>query len=276
MFGLIDQQLQIVQNSHPREQISYLILPGGLSSSPYVQKRARARYERGGDLRLQNAQDLRVLLAAEPQLAVCHGLVVARTQKLRSGTEVYTLRCSPVSYGLLCRELYNPEKHQGETIIKDDYSDTMWALGQVNWIIRRGEAVSADEGVKQKYRHKLDFTKPGAPQHATILMSSLPSHQLPSSMRRGGVKKVCQIEFVVAPDHLKPKNRHWYNRGKKYYRAEYEVRAIIAAGLSFQIWGQDGLLSKSHDEIEVQWQPVDGKAPPPPRHSVAPDGLYRY
>lgn len=130
-----------------------MILSGGLSSSPYVQKRARARYEQGGSLRMQNIQGLRVLLAAEPsvcltsyanyvltrdsQLAVCHGLVIARSQKLRGGTDVYAQRCSPVSYGLLCREIYDPEKHQGETLERDEFTNTTWALGQVNWIVRR-------------------------------------------------------------------------------------------------------------------------------------------
>lgn len=109
-------------------------------------------------------------------------------------------------------------------------------------------------------------------------MSTLPPNQLPSSMRSGGVRKVCEIEFVVATDHLKLKNRHWYNRGQKYYRAEYEVRAIIGAGLSFQIWGKDGLLSKTHEEIEVMWQPIEGRAGPQPwgPDSIAAGGVYRY
>jgi hypothetical protein len=73
---------------------------------------------------------------------------------------------------------------------------------------------------------------------------------------------VCQIEYVVPKQYLTLMRGKWYHKFSskpKYYRARYEVRAIIGAGLSFQIWGDDGLMSKSHDEIEVMWQPVDGK-----------------
>lgn len=89
-------------------------------------------------------------------------------------------------------------------------------------------------------------------------MSTLPTYQLPSNLRQGGAKKVCHVQFDVSPGHMKLKNRHWYNLGSKYYRAEYEVRAIMGTGLRFQVWGKDGLLSKDHEEIQVSWQPVDG------------------
>ncbi|KXT18312.1 hypothetical protein AC579_958 [Pseudocercospora musae] len=261
MFGLIDQQLQIVQNTHPREHISYLVLSGGFGSSPYVQRRARARYENGSEVPFRNCQSMRVLLATEPQLAVCHGLVMARTQTIRGGAEIYGKKCAPVSFGILCRERYDPQKHIMDDVIGDEYQpDVKWALNQISWIIRQGEVVDTSEGIRQNYRHKLNYSRSDQPQHATILMSSLPPNQLPHSLKRGGCKSVCQIEFVVAKDHLKLKNRHWYNTKPKYYRAEYEVRALVGTGLRFQIWGKDGLLSKDHEEIEVRWQPVEGTA----------------
>lgn len=137
MFGLIDQQLQIVQNTHSRESVSYLVLSGGLGSSPYVQRRARARYERG-EVPFQNCKHMRVLLATEPQLAVCHGLVMARTQTIRGGAEIYGKRCAPVSFGILCRERFDPEKHVMDEIAADEYEpETKWALNQISWIIRK-------------------------------------------------------------------------------------------------------------------------------------------
>ncbi|KXT02455.1 hypothetical protein AC578_7826 [Pseudocercospora eumusae] len=280
MFGLIDQQLQIVQNSHPREYISYLVLSGGLGSSPYVQRRARARYENGREVSFRNCQSMRVLLATEPQLAVCHGLVMARTQTIMGGAEIYGKKCSPISYGILCRERYDPQKHMLDDVVGDEYEpEVKWALNQVSWIIRQGEVVDATEGIRQKYRHKLAYSRSEQPQHATILMSTLPPNQLPHSMKRGGCKSVCQIEFVVAKDHLKLKNRHWYNTKPKYYRAEYEVRALVGTGLHFQIWGKDGILSKDHEEIQVKWQPVEGTAAAMRQSRLAQargDGIYRF
>lgn len=63
---MIDDQLRIVRSSHAGESISYLVLSGGLGSSPYVQRKLRDRYERGAGCGLVNAQDINVLLASEP------------------------------------------------------------------------------------------------------------------------------------------------------------------------------------------------------------------
>lgn len=49
---------------------------------------------------------------------------------------------------------------------------------------------------------------------------------------------------------------------------------IGAADLKFQVWGRAGQLSKTHEEIEVQWNVPDAQ-----RQSVATAedyGMYRY
>lgn len=71
------------------------------------------------------------------QLAVVNGLVAARIQANQGGPDVYSLRCSPISYGILCRELYDPVKHQGEQIVQDPYDKKRWAERQIDWIIRQ-------------------------------------------------------------------------------------------------------------------------------------------
>jgi hypothetical protein len=45
---------------------SYLVLSGGLGSSPYVRKCLRARYEGGAGGFFPNAQDMKILVAEEP------------------------------------------------------------------------------------------------------------------------------------------------------------------------------------------------------------------
>lgn len=71
------------------------------------------------------------------QLAVVHGLVAARSQVLKSNSEIYKRRCSPVSYGILYRERYDPMKHQGEDLVYDHYDKQKYAEQQVNWIIKQ-------------------------------------------------------------------------------------------------------------------------------------------
>ena len=49
---------------------------------------------------------------------------------------------------------------------------------------------------------------------------------------------------------------------------------IGPADLKFQIWGKAGLLSKDHEEIEVQWNPPDTRGQ---SMAIAEDfGMYKY
>ena len=174
---------------------------------------------------------------------------------------MYTHRCCPVSFGILCREVYDPIKHQGEEVVLDAYDGQRWAERQINWIIKQGQVVRADYGASQRYRLKLDMGKERDPWKTRIVMSTLPANQLPQSMRRDGAKEVCAVEAILHPRDMKRKNRHWYNMGKEYNRAEFEVRMIVGTGLRFQIWSRDGVRSRDHEEIEVMWENADGTMP---------------
>lgn len=53
---------------------------------------------------------------------------------------------------------------------------------------------------------------------------------------------------------MKVKNRHWYQGGGRYLKAEFDVQVIIgAADLKFRTLGKDGVLSRAHDAIDVEW-----------------------
>jgi hypothetical protein len=73
-----------------------------------------------------------------PQLAVVKGLVVDKRQKLESGTSLLTHRVARRSYGVLCREPWNPNIHIGEDVVMDTFIPGMrWANNQIDWIIRK-------------------------------------------------------------------------------------------------------------------------------------------
>jgi len=87
-----------------------------------------------------------------------------------------------------------------------------------------------------------------------MVMSTLPVAELPRSLKKEGAKPVCAVESVLSHRDMKKKNRHWYNRGPEYYRAEFDMKVIIgAADLKFEMLGKDGVVSKPHSEVQVQW-----------------------
>ncbi|KAK3117675.1 hypothetical protein LTR53_000703 [Teratosphaeriaceae sp. CCFEE 6253] len=276
MCTVIDRQLKLVRERHAGEVISYFVLSGGLGSSPYVQARIRARYEKdaGGGAH-PGSEGFQILVASEPQLAVVHGLVAARSQSNKGGPEIYSWRCSPISYGVLCRELYDPEKHQGETVVHDPYDRKRWAERQINWLIKQGQVVRANTGISERYRYKIEMGKESEPWRTHIVMSTLPPAQLPRSLNREGVKEVCSIETVLKTSDMKRKNSHWYNLGKEYNVADFEVRLVVGTGLRFEICGADGVRSREHEEIEVQWENVEGSSNVPASDGLAASEIYR-
>ncbi len=90
-----------------------------------------------------------------------------------------------------------------------------------------------------------------------VVMSTVPSEHLPRSMKHDGAKTLCDVESVLNDVDMKLKNRHWYNRGEKYVRAEFDVKVILgAADLKFQLWSKGGkVCSRDHDAIEIKWDP---------------------
>ncbi|KAK4957516.1 hypothetical protein LTR10_005481 [Elasticomyces elasticus] len=254
---LLDDQLRAVQSSHPEESVSYLVLSGGLGSSPYLQKRIRERYEHGAGSGFANARNMTILLASDPQLAVVHGLLIARTQSLKGGPEVLSTRRCPISYGVLCRELYDAVKHQGEDVEQDPYTKKRFAEKQVSWFVKKGDKVDVQRGVNHRFQKKIDLGRERDPWRAAIVSSSLPTNQLPRSLRYEGVKQVCTIETILDTQDMKRKNNKWYHLRREYNEAEFDVKLLVGTGIQFEVWGHDGKKSKSHDEIEVAWEVPD-------------------
>ncbi|KAK5734826.1 hypothetical protein LTR17_008596 [Elasticomyces elasticus] len=224
IYDLLDDQLRAVQSSHPEELVSYLVLSGGFGNSPYLQKRIRERYERGAGSGSPNARNMTILLASDP---------------------------------VLCRELYDEVKHQGEDVEQDPYTKKRFAETQVSWFVKRGNMVDVKQGINQRFRNKIALGRERDPWRTAIVSSSLPTNQLPQSLRHEGVKQVCTIETVLDTHDMKRKNNKWYHLRREYNEAEFDVKLLIGTGLQFEVWCQDGKKRKSHDEIEVEWEVPD-------------------
>jgi hypothetical protein len=85
------------------------------------------------------------VLIMQRQLAAVHGLVLDRIQLLKQGVLTFGSRCSPVSYGIICDQLYIPEKHAGELIRQDPHDQLSYAIDQIDWLVVQ---------VRRQYRQK--------------------------------------------------------------------------------------------------------------------------
>ncbi|EME79343.1 uncharacterized protein MYCFIDRAFT_142349 [Pseudocercospora fijiensis CIRAD86] len=122
IFELIDGRLLALQEEFFNLQVSYIILSGGLGSSPYLYDQLKRRYEKNEGFASNNTALIRIMRVLEPQLAVVRGLVRERTQQLgkgpSAGQDVYKTRHCRNSYGVAVREPYNFAKHGMVSTIK--------------------------------------------------------------------------------------------------------------------------------------------------------------
>lgn len=136
---------------------TYLVLSGGFGSSSYVRQRLLHKYNDADSQDHSNAIGMQILVADEPcvtcahkfsmwsddtepytshrQLVVVHGLVLDRIQQIKRGVATFGSRCSPVSYGIVCDKIYNPEKHVGEPVRLDPRDKITYAIDQIDWLV---------------------------------------------------------------------------------------------------------------------------------------------
>ncbi|KAL4997404.1 hypothetical protein BDV10DRAFT_195126 [Aspergillus recurvatus] len=266
MCSLLDGQIQLMEEKHPRSRISYLILSGGFGSSPYVRECLHQRYALPGVAKHPNVLGLQVLLAEEPQLAVVHGLVLDRVQQLKRGVVMFGSRCSPVSYGIICDLIYDPVKHLGEPVRRDPRDDNLYAVDQIEWLIIQGDAIS-HTGISKDFQLKMKPGEEHLPWKVHIVMSTAPRYRLPKSMASGtatgtgpgeGVQHVCSLDITTDDVDRKLKNRRWFNMRPRYWRAVFDVRVVVgAADLTFQLWSREQRIRcGGHEPIKVQWMPA--------------------
>ncbi|KAJ5117162.1 hypothetical protein N7448_004107 [Penicillium atrosanguineum] len=253
---LLDGHINQMHTKYPYDQIAYLILSGGFGSSPYVRKCLLERYSGPSGHIHPNAEGMQVLLADEPQLVVVHGLVLDRIQQIKRGVVTFGSRCSPVSYGIICDKIYDPENHVGQLVRLDPRDNKTFAVDQVDWLVIQGNPIPYT-GVRKEFQLKMDPGRENGPWKVQIVMSTLPPDRLPRNMSQSGVYLVCSLDIATDNVDKKLKNRHWYSRKPTFWRTTFDVKVVVGpADLSFQLWSKDRRIrSNKHEPIAVKWMP---------------------
>lgn len=129
--------------------------------------------------------------------------------------------------------------------------------------ISKGNKVSID-GILKPYSLKV---KPGhykAKWLTHVVMCGLPREQLPTNISQSEVSRLCDITSSLEGKcvDMKEKNRHWYNRGERYMRVDFDIRVILGlADVKFRMESKGKeVLSDDHDAIQVIWEPLSEQA----------------
>ncbi|PSS00642.1 hypothetical protein BD289DRAFT_360782 [Coniella lustricola] len=269
MLNKIREQLNFVQlKAFGNPQVKYLILSGGLGSSAYVRERLQE------DLHVNphpNAALVKIISAADPQMVVVKGLLLDRLQKLDSGSRpVLVARKARASYGLMCKMKYNPEIHFQEELRTDPLDGEMYAMSQIDWLIKKGDDIDPTVPIIAKFSQKIEKGSTVRHWDSVVVISHNEPEFLPVSMKDAGVKQLCTVRSDlcgVADNDLDPRrqSRGLFARSKKWFNCDYEVRATVgSADLTFELWYRGKKLSQDHTPIRVTWDDEGAASAPPP------------
>ncbi|KAI8960398.1 hypothetical protein F5Y11DRAFT_358482 [Daldinia sp. FL1419] len=259
----IHEQLDWMLANGIDRPISYMILSGGLGSSKYV--RDRIQHVMMTSL-YPHAHQVKVLQAPDPQLVVVKGLLLDRLQNLESGlAPVIVSRVARASYGLVCKTKYNPEIHIDEEVKTDSYDGEQYAMGQIDWLIRKGDSISTNAPISTTYTKKVDPKDSNRSWDSIVVISDLDPYYLPHSVNQEGFKQLCVVKSdITGISHsdmiMKRKSRRFLFHGKKFYICSYEVRVIVApAELRFELWLAGQKFSGNHEPIKITWDTEGSK-----------------
>ncbi|OQE33069.1 hypothetical protein PENFLA_c001G07118 [Penicillium flavigenum] len=259
MSALLDGHLSNMLAKYPDDHIKYIILSGGFGSSPYVRQRLVEKYSSASSVNHPNAVGVQVLVADEPQLVVVHGLVLERIQQIKRGVVTFGSRCSPMSYGIICDKIYNPEKHIGERVRLDPRDKQTYVINQIDWLVVQGAPIPYT-GITKPFQLKTNMGRENEPWKVSIVMSPLPLDDLPHNIGQDGVQRVCDLDISTDNVDRILKNHRWYNFGPTFWRTTFDVKVVVGpADLSFQLWSKDKRIrSNTHEPIAVKWMPAEG------------------
>ncbi|KAK6853859.1 hsp70 family chaperone [Apiospora arundinis] len=253
----IHEQLEWLQLNRFTQPISYMILSGGLGSSKYVRDRLQEDMVTNPH---PYARNVKILQALEPQLVVVKGLLLDRMQRLDSGSvPVIVSRIARSSYGVVCKTKYDPNIHVNEVVVKDPTDGKRYAIGQIDWLIKKGDTVDTSRAITSTFSRKVD---PGAARcwDVNIYTSEANPDFLPTSIHNGSATLLCTVRSNltnVADNELimnRKARRLFFIKGRKYYVCNFDVRAIVApADLRFELWVGGRKFSGNHEPIKVTW-----------------------
>ncbi|KAK3386092.1 hypothetical protein B0H63DRAFT_191937 [Podospora didyma] len=242
---------------HP-QQVEHMVLSGGLGSSAYVRDKLQRRFQSYPHL---NASNVTVVPCSDPQLVVVRGLLLDRQQRWETGGQasVLSARIARASYGVIVQEGFSPGVHDERDMRPDPYDGQMWAVNQIQWLIRKDDVINPNVPLVHSFAIRLGKGDTTRAWDAKIVVSQNDPRCLPRSMREDGAFKLCDVKSNLAgvqQEQLVRKNK----RGKcliggvAYYICQFDVKVIVApADLRFELWFAGQKFSGNHEPITVNW-----------------------
>ncbi|RFU80066.1 hsp70 family chaperone [Trichoderma arundinaceum] len=236
----ITEQLNWLSEHGQPQQVEYMILSGGLGSSPYVRDKIQQQLLSYPHI---NATQVAVVPCHDPQLVVVRGLLLDHQQRTETGNiPVLAARIARSSYGIVVREMYSPATHFDEDVVQDPWNrKKKWAANQIQWLIRKGDIVDPNVPLVKTFEYRLGPNDTTRSWNADIVVSQNEASFLPKSLKQAGVTKLCRVR-----SNLDGVEQHQLLLKQK--------RVTVApADLRFELWFDGQKFSGNHEPVTPQW-----------------------
>ncbi|KAK7743088.1 hypothetical protein SLS53_004173, partial [Cytospora paraplurivora] len=180
-----------------------------------------------------------------------------------------------------------PGIHFQEELEKDPLDGQMYAMSQIDWLIKKGDDIDPNVPIISTFSQKIDKGSTIRHWDSVVVISHSERDFLPVSMKDSGAKQLCTVRSDLSGVkdselELKKRSRRGFlSRSQKWLNCSYEVRALVGpADLNFELWFNGQRFSKNHTPIKVTWDQEGaalGQAPatatpplPPPQVVLFP------
>jgi hypothetical protein len=195
LLDTIDRQIINFQNRFPSENLTHLVISGGLGNSPYVQSCIKSRYANGAS-NLPAATNIQIHVASDPQLVVSRGIILDRMRKLTAGKAVLGWRCCRASYGIVAKEVYrrkNPN-HADLPRVRDEVNGKEYIENVVAWLIKKGEPVNVDTPIAHHFCRIMPLSDATRIFPTRLAVSYVNTENIPYRMNES--KNLCRYEEI--------------------------------------------------------------------------------
>ncbi|KAF8533460.1 hypothetical protein BDD12DRAFT_898943 [Trichophaea hybrida] len=259
IISLLNDQVGQLHGKDKQRKISYLILSGGLGTNEYLHQRLQT-WQESNRSRFPAIRNLRILKSDEPQLAVAKGLVMDRIETYEHRQSFLLSQCCRSNYGIICSREYNKQKHKGLPVWKSEFDGKSYVSGQIDWIVKKGCAISNNDPILHKFFRYFECDKPvtSLKWYDEVVKTDL---AIPPDRMTDGVQNVCKIPVEFSQKDIESfaglSKDKWWSRGKKkYFRVDYDAKIFFGpADISIEIW-QNGRNYSESRPIEVEFEPM--------------------
>ncbi|KAI0439053.1 hypothetical protein F4803DRAFT_568959 [Xylaria telfairii] len=230
IYDLLQKQLDSIE-SRTQKPPKFVILVGGFGRCPFLFRSLKNRFK--------DIMDILQARGEKPWSAICRGAALsgAMGRGLTEPVVKVNTRVARLSYGWQYSEVFSPHIHDIRDKRWDDIDGIWKAHHQMEWVIRRGQDISATKPKEYGYQRKFKSSKRGIRDIKEDIYTSTEAHPSPRLDSTATLHSTINFATPRPVEEMKRKQR---NGRTVYMWYHYFEMSVSGASLSVKIIDAEG------------------------------------